>query len=110
LNEEEKVNRRRFERVHTLAGMWVSWTIGSRTLVSPVTDLGVGGIFVVTPNPEPLESRVELKFVVQEGEIRAVGTVRYSMLGKGMGIEFSDLADRDLNCLHRLIQRLSQRN
>jgi hypothetical protein len=94
LSDETTNERRRYERVNAVADVLVSWTIGGRTLVSPVTDLGLGGIFIVTPNPELLESRIQLKFVVQEGEIRALGTVRYSKLGKGMGVEFTDLSER----------------
>ena len=98
LNREVKHDQRRYERVHAPAETWVSWTIGGRTLVSQVTDLSLGGIFTVTPNPESLDSRVELKFAVREGEIRAVGIVRYSQLGKGMGVQFTCLADSDMLC------------
>jgi hypothetical protein len=106
LIDETRTDQRKYERVNTLAEVWVSWTIGGRTLVSPVTDLGLGGLFIATPNPESVEARVQLKFVVKEGEIRAVGSVRYIKPGKGMGVQFTALADGGMSRLHRLVQRI----
>jgi len=102
------LNQRKFERVSTLADMWVSWTVGGRTLVSLVSNLGLGGVFILTPNPESLGSKVALRFVVKEGEIRVGGVVRYSKSGKGMGVEFANVPERDIGRLHRLVQRMLQ--
>ena len=106
MNQGLKEDPRKYKRIHTPTGMWVSWTVGSRTLVSRVKDLNLGGVFIMTPNPESLESTVKLLFSVQEGEIRATGTVRCSIQGEGMGVEFTGMAHRDMTRLHNLVKRL----
>ena len=106
MNQELKEDSRKHERIHTPAGMWISWTVDSRTLISRVRDISVGGVFILTPNPVPLESTVKLLFSVQEGEIRASGTVRCSVQGEGMGIEFTGMGNRDMTRLQNLVERL----
>ena len=106
LNRQFNEDSRKHERAHTASGMWVSWTVDSRTLVSRVRDLSLGGVFITTPDPASLEDTVKLLFSPQEGEIRAIGTVRYSKKGEGMGVRFSGIAQRDMARLRSMVKRL----
>jgi hypothetical protein len=56
-------------------------------------DVSVGGIFVTTKKPFPLNSKVALDFSLGPGQpsISCRGKVVYSMQDLGMGIEFSEL-------------------
>ncbi len=55
----------------------------------------MGGLFVKTPEVKPLESVVNLHFLVEEGQIRDDATVRYVRPGGGMGMKFAAVRQED---------------
>ena len=67
----------------------------------------MGGLFLHTPNPPPLGTVIELLFDLVSGEIRAKGSVRDSIPGKGMGVQFVQMQTTDRS---RLDQFLAQHN
>lgn len=68
-------------------------------------DVSVGGLFVSTRKPLPLESLVSVAFSLAAGSpaIACNGVVVYSMQGLGMGIEFVDLNDAGRATLQKFV-------
>jgi hypothetical protein len=74
--------------------------------VSRVCDLSVGGVFLATPVPPPLDAKAKLDFLVQEGQIRAEAVVRHLVPGGGLGLKFTAITDKDCPQLVALLNRI----
>jgi hypothetical protein len=83
---------RRYPRLGLPDGMLVAWQAGGQRIVSRVSTLGLGGIFITTTDPPPIGQAVGLIFDVPSGEVRARAVVRDSQPGRGMGIEFTAMS------------------
>ena len=98
--------RRLYSRVETSGNLWVYWNCGGRADISPVQDMGMGGLFLKTPTVKSVGSVVNLHFLVQEGQIRADATVKYVKSGNGMGMKFAAVSQEDRPRLAALMTRL----
>lgn len=97
---------RRYGRVKLPKGMLVAWQ-GARTrIVSRVATLGLGGLFIMTPDPPPVGEIVKLFFEVPGGGVRARAVVRDSQPGRGMGVEFTAMGHEERARLNQLLKRL----
>jgi len=99
-------SRRHTSRVETPDGVWVYWRCNGIDDVSRVRDLGVGGLYVATQSPRPLGIKAKLDLLVQEGQIRAEGVVRHVEPGRGLGMEFTAVAELDCAHLAALMMRV----
>lgn len=97
--------RRKYPRHRLPKGMRVAWRSGGRPAVSRAAVIGMGGVFLYTSNPLPVGSVIEVLFELKTGDIRARASVRDSVPGKGMGLEFIQMQTDDRS---RLNQFLSQ--
>lgn len=97
---------RRSARIPVAQGIWVAWTSGGQRIVSRVSDLSAGGVFVTTRDAVPVGTVIEMLFSLQEGEIRAKGIVRFSNEGRGFGVEFTEIGLSDRARLLELLRRL----
>jgi hypothetical protein len=97
---------RRYTRVETPRGLWVAWGEDNHKMVSRVSDLNVGGLFISTPAPLPVGALIKLLLAVQEGEIKAHAVVRNSSPNVGMGVEFTAMGAVDRERLNKLVERL----
>lgn len=97
---------RRYARVGLPKGMLVAWQWGGERVVSRVGTLGLGGLFITTPQPPAAGEIVSLFFEVPGGEVRARAVVRDSQQGKGMGIEFIAMGHEAQARLNHLLKRL----
>ena len=106
--EEPARQMRRYPRISLPKGMNVSWHGGDcdLQLFSRVQTLGMGGLFISTPNPPPVGTKLRLVFEVPGGRVRAEAIVRNTVPGDGIGVEFTriDLGDKLL--LQKLLNRL----
>lgn len=98
--------RRRYPRVGLPQGMLVAWQGAGQRIVSRVSTLGLGGLFIRTAQPPPVGDIVRLFFEVPGGEVRARAVVRDSKPGQGMGVEFTSMGHEDRARLDRLLKRL----
>ena len=98
--------KRRYERIIIPKGLHVAWQAGAGRHISLVGTVGLGGIYIRTPNPPPVGEMVRMVFNVPGGEVRAKGIVRHSTEGKGMGVEFTSMQPEDRARLSQLIGRL----
>jgi hypothetical protein len=88
--------------------MNVSWHGGDcdLQLYSRVQTLSMGGLFISTPNPPPVGTKLRLVFEIPGGSVRAEATVRNVVPGEGIGVEFTRIALGDKLLLQKLLNRL----
>jgi hypothetical protein len=87
--------------------MLVAWQhIGGRS-VSRVATLGLGGLFIATPDPAPVGALVKIVFDVPGGEVRARTIVKNVKPGQGMAVAFIDMGYGDRARLGQLLKKLA---
>jgi hypothetical protein len=69
-------------------GKLVAWEHSGERKVSSINVLGLGGLFISTPNPPPAGDFIKVVFEVPAGDVRARGRICDCQPGKGMGIQF----------------------
>ena len=84
----------------------MSWYGGDLQLFSRVKTLGMGGLFISTPNPPPVGTKLRLAFDVPGGNVGAEAIVRNIMQGEGMGVAFTRMDSGERVLLEKLIDRL----
>ncbi len=99
-------SRRSNSRVATRDGVWVYWRCQGCDQTSRVLDISLGGVFVETPKPAAVGSTAEVDFLVQEGQIRVKMVVRHVVRGRGVGLKFAAVSERDRANLASLMSRL----
>lgn len=104
--ESVVTKKRRYDRVLIPKGMHVAWQAGGGRQISRVGTVGLGGIYIHTPDPPPVGEMIRIVFDVPSGEVRAKGVVRHSTKDKGMGIEFTSMQPEDRARLSQLLSRL----
>jgi PilZ domain len=105
LVDPSKANRR-YPRISTPKGVWVSWQHDASQNVSRVRDLNIGGLFIETETPPPVGASITLLFSVPEGEIRSSALVRNVTPGEGMGVQFVAMSQEHAVRLQTLFTRL----
>jgi hypothetical protein len=103
---EEAPNRRRYPRVEPPKGMAVAWQAGGMRSVTRVSSLGLGGLFITTPEPPPVGAMLQLAFTVPDGDVRARAAVKSIRPGEGMGVEFKHMGAQGRARLAQLVKRL----
>jgi PilZ domain len=99
-------SNRRYPRIPTPKGVWVSWQHDGSQNVSRVRDLNVGGLFIETKTPPPVNASITLLFLVPEGEIRSSALVRNVTPAEGMGVQFVAMSQEHAVRLQSLFTRL----
>jgi len=99
-------SRRLTSRVNTPEGVWVYWRCNGRDDISQVENLSLGGLFVKTERPRTVGSVAQIGFLVEEGQIRAEAIVRRAELGRGLGMKFTAINEKDRFRAVSLIKRL----
>jgi c-di-GMP-binding flagellar brake protein YcgR len=99
-------SRRVTPRVEVPEGVWVYWQCHGHVDTSRVRDMSLGGLFVETAKPTPVGAPAEVDFLVQEGQIRVKTVVRHVAHGRGVGMKFAAVSERDRTNLASLISRL----
>ena len=87
-SQETYAAKRRYPRIRLPKGMLVAWQYGASRGVSRVATMGLGGLFIITPEPAPIGTLVRLIFDLPGGEVRARATVRDMKDGEGMAVAF----------------------
>ena len=86
--------------------MWVSWEFGKYSITSLVEDFSIGGAFIASHEAMAVGSRLDLHFLLPEGQIRVQAIVRNVREGRGMGVEFVSMGGREFDLILKAIQRL----
>jgi hypothetical protein len=98
--------KRRYPRIGLPRGMFIAWQGPGTRVVSRVATLGLGGLYINTPNPPPAGELVQVFFEVPGGEVRARAVIRISEPGKGMGVEFTAMSTEARGRIRQLVSRL----
>ena len=106
MTEKGYAQQRRYPRVSLPKGMSVAWHGGDLQLFSRVQTIGMGGLFIATPNPAPMGTKLLLAFQVPGGNVRPEAIVRNVAPGQGMGVEFTRMELKERILLQNLMDRL----
>ena len=97
---------RRYPRVGLPKGMLVAWQSGGDRIVSRIETMGLGGLFIQTPDPPEVGMILKLVFQLPGGDVRARAVVRNSEKGAGMGVEFTGMGFEARARLVQVLRRL----
>jgi hypothetical protein len=84
----------------------VAWEAGTRRAVSYLESIALGGVFIRTSEPPPVESTMRIFLELPLGTVRARAIVRRVSPRKGMGIEFIGMNPEDRARLNLLLRPL----
>lgn len=98
---------RRYARILSPKGTFLAWQSASKKLVSRVENLGLGGLYIRTPEPPPPGSFIQLLLDVPAGEVRARALVQRSKHNEGMGVKFIAMQQEDRGRFIRWLNTLS---
>lgn len=73
---------------------------------SRTTDLSLGGCFLEMPSPPPAGSQIRLALWIKEFKLWANGQVITSTPGFGIGVKFTEIAERDRNQLKQFLESM----
>ncbi|HXM94977.1 MAG TPA: PilZ domain-containing protein [Candidatus Dormibacteraeota bacterium] len=108
MNPRSKLERRKDQRISTPNGLWVSWKHDKDATVSRVQDFSASGAFIAAEETVAAGARLKLLFSVPEGEIKVQAVVRTALAGKGMGVEFVALEEKESQLILKVAKRLTK--
>jgi c-di-GMP-binding flagellar brake protein YcgR len=73
---------------------------------SRTSDLSIGGCFLEMPNPLPAGSQIKLALWVKEFKLWVNGQVVTSTPGFGIGVKFTEIAERDRDQLKQFLESM----
>jgi len=100
---------RRYPRLACPKGTILAWQTAHKRVVSAVDNLGLGGLYILTPEPPAPGTFIELLLDVPAGEVRATAVVQRSKPKEGMGVKFVAMQQEDRARFVRWLKRLSPR-
>jgi len=100
------VQKRRHPRVKAPKGLLVAWQTGTIRKVSHLQSVAMGGLFIGTPNPAPLNSPLKVLLELPGGDVNARAVVRHIAPNRGMGVEFVSMGQEDRARLSQMLKPL----
>jgi hypothetical protein len=104
---DSRVERRRYPRYQCSGTVQLSKEGTDLPVWVRLADIGLGGCYVETLSPVPLQTTVELVIEAEGLQIRGRGRVRTLHPSVGNGIAFTQMIADDWQRLHQLIARLA---
>lgn len=98
---------RRYPRRLSPKGTFLAWQASGKKLVSGVGNLGLGGLYIRTPEPPPPGTFIQLLLDAPSGEVRARALVQRSEPREGMGVKFIAMQQEDRGRLAQWLNVLS---
>ena len=99
---------RRSIRTDILKGARVTWQTATRRDISRISDLSLSGLFIETTEPLETGTPLDLFWEAPGKEMHAHATVRRSIAGQGMGVEFKEMGAEDLARLVSLLRAAAE--
>ena len=106
MTEKVYAQGRRYPRASLPNGMSVAWLGSDSEFFSRIRTIGMGGLFITTPNPAPVGTKLRLTFQVPGGDVLPEAIVRNVAPGQGMGVEFTRMEPKERALLENLMDRL----
>ncbi len=85
---DQDSERRVYPRLPAPKGTIVAWHSLNKRVVSEVDNLGLGGLYIRTPDPPATGTFIQLLIDAPTGEVRARAAVQRSSAKQGMGVKF----------------------
>jgi hypothetical protein len=98
---------RRYPRLSSPKETFLAWQTANKRVASDVVNLGLGGLYIRTPEPPPPGTFIQLLLDVPAGEVRALAVVQRSNPTGGMGVKFVAMQQEDRARFVRWLKRLS---
>ena len=98
---------RQHSRSLSPSGAFLAWQSAHEKRVSHVGNLGLGGLFIRTPNPPSAGTTIRLLMDTPVGEVRARAVVCSSRQKIGMGVKFVAMLPEDRARLGRWLNTLA---
>jgi tetratricopeptide (TPR) repeat protein len=96
-------NRRKYPRVKVPKGTFASWKSADTSVFARVDTIGLGGVYLNTLKPLAKGSTTDLVLGLSTGKVCIRATVRRSLPGRGMGLEFVQMAAEDRARLNQFL-------
>jgi PilZ domain-containing protein len=96
-----KADRRRTPRYPFSANAEFTDTASGPRIEGRVSDIGMNGCFIETPNPPPEGAQIFVKIFKDPDFFGSAATVAYSQPNRGMGVQFRDVNPLFLPTLHK---------
>jgi hypothetical protein len=106
LERKSNFERRKSLRVATPAGMWVSWKIEKRRIISRVLNLSPHGALIDSQECVAVGTHLELLFATTEGEIKLKAVTCSFQPGRGLGVQFVCMRAREIDRVLKVVTRL----
>jgi hypothetical protein len=103
VSDQRFPKRRRYPRVRVPNGMFFGWKAPGHRTVSHAQEIGLGGVFIVTPKAPHIDEMIDLIFDCAGGEVRARAIVRSLRPGLGMGLEFVQMTQEHRGRLNQFL-------
>jgi len=98
---------RRYPRIACPKGTILAWQTGHQRVVSAVDNAGLGGLYILTPEPPVPGTFIQLLLDVPAGEVRATAVVQRSEPKEGMAVKFVGMQQEYRSRFFRWLKRLS---
>ena len=99
---------RRYPRVACPKGTILAWQTAHQRAVSAVDNAGLGGMYILTPEPPAPGTFIQLLLDVPAGEVRASAVVQRSEPKAGMSVRFVGMQQEYRARFFRWLKRLSK--
>ena len=103
ITEPKPENRRKYPRVKLPKGTFASWKSAEKSVFARVDTIGLGGVYLNTLTPLAKGSTTDLIVGLSTGKICTRATVRRSLPGRGMGLQFVQMAPEDRARLNQFL-------
>jgi len=103
----EFTGTRRYPRVKAPAGLLVACQNANRKWLSYVDGLGLGGLFIRTPEPLPVGSVIQIMIAVPGDGVRARAVVKDVRPNEGMGVGIVSMGQDDRLRLSSFVRGLA---
>lgn len=98
---------RQYPRFKPQKPTFSAWQSTTQRYVSRIENLGLGGLFLRTPEPPPLGTYIQLLLDTTEGDIRARAEVKNNRPKQGMGVKIVAMGQEDRARFARWLKRLA---
>jgi PilZ domain len=105
--QKQSVERRQHPRLKATISVQL-YPEGESAIWGTSTDLGIGGCYVEMPIPLKAGTKLKVKLWLGENRLLAGGKVINSTPGFGFGIQFTEIAEKDLQLLKVFLRSITE--
>lgn len=99
---QQQDNRRRYDRSRLIIDVFFDGA--DATGVASTNDISAGGLYMNTQSELPEGALLTLRIPLGEQHVVVSGEVVYSNPGRGIGVRFRDLTEKDRNLIERALR------